>query len=359
MTPRDLLTLPALQAVSAAAEVLYRRLLTTADDYGLHDARPAFILAACYPVRAREMGEDTITEALDELDAAGLIVRYTAGGQALLIIPGGQRRMQAPPRHPLPDGLSFERTAPKKYAMNITDASQAYLTIFPGKFTGKIVRSFPGKIVREKNIDEETRNALKKNEKQEEAAKDSELYQFSRGSSRGKSLDASKKEPPRKAPPSPPPLPLPHTPTLFSPPISPPKDTPRKNITETEPNDKATVPSREPEQHIIDILQRSEQAATRRDAPPATPPTRDEVLAYLRGAHCCLTATPAELETIAEQYLLDRESVGWVKQGCLIRNFRADAQAYAMRYRTNTFTAANRNRRPPYDPSAPRDFSLD
>lgn len=355
MTPRDLLTLPALQAVSAAAEVLYRRLLTTADDYGLHDARPAFILAACYPFRAREMSEDAITGPLAELEASGLIVRYEAEGQALLIIPGGQRRMQAPPRHPLPEGLAFERVGRQKCRLCVVDASKAYLTNVAATFAANVTETN----VRCNKEDSEIRKALTSNDQQTDQNAQAAIQQMSPRMSRRQMLDASKKESPRKAPPSPPPLPFPQTPNLSPPPISPPKDTPRKNITETEPPDKATVLSREPEQHIIDILQRSEQAATRRDATPATPPTLDEVLGYLRGAHCCMTATPAELETIAEQYLLDRESVGWVKQGCLIRNFLADAQSYALRYRTNTFTAANRNRRPPYDPTAPRDFSLD
>lgn len=75
----EALTSRRLGAVSAEAEALYYRLLLVADDYGRYWAEPALVQAATYP-----RGERQVAEALEELFAVGLLVRYEVDGEPYL-----------------------------------------------------------------------------------------------------------------------------------------------------------------------------------------------------------------------------------------------------------------------------------
>ncbi|MBL8226970.1 MAG: hypothetical protein JNL98_00775 [Bryobacterales bacterium] len=72
--------------LSQRAEVFYRRLLNVVDDYGRFDARPAILIAACYPLRAGLMGTEQIEAALAECVSGErpLIVLYTVDGKSYL-----------------------------------------------------------------------------------------------------------------------------------------------------------------------------------------------------------------------------------------------------------------------------------
>jgi hypothetical protein len=75
-------TSPTLDQLSDAAERLWWRLLTVADDYGRFDARPEVVCALSYPLRAGRQGEVArVRKALDELEQVGGIRRYAVAGR--------------------------------------------------------------------------------------------------------------------------------------------------------------------------------------------------------------------------------------------------------------------------------------
>ena len=89
--------------VSFQAETLFYRLLVTADDFGVYDARPVIVRARCMPLRDVSAAE--VGEWLRELAEHSLIVLYEVGGAAYLFIPKfKQRTRNAAPKYPLPDG---------------------------------------------------------------------------------------------------------------------------------------------------------------------------------------------------------------------------------------------------------------
>lgn len=80
-----------IDGLSAEAEVLFYRLLVVADDYGRMDARPAVVLARCYPLRIdadhrSKLSTGAIRLQLAALQQAGLISFYAVGGKDFLVI---------------------------------------------------------------------------------------------------------------------------------------------------------------------------------------------------------------------------------------------------------------------------------
>ena len=94
---------------------VWAHLIVYVDDYGRGDARPALIRGRCFPLRAGlSLGE--IAGALDRLEAAGLIRRYTAkGGRYLYIVDWAEtqvirnKRSKFPPPDPEQDANNCER----------------------------------------------------------------------------------------------------------------------------------------------------------------------------------------------------------------------------------------------------------
>lgn len=80
-----------IDGLSAEAEVLFYRLLVVADDYGRMDARPAVVLARCYPLRIdadhrSKLSTGAIRLQLAALQQAGLISFYAVGDKDFLVI---------------------------------------------------------------------------------------------------------------------------------------------------------------------------------------------------------------------------------------------------------------------------------
>lgn len=80
----------------------YFRLLLTADDYGLFDARLSVLRAQLYPVSGGRVREADLQRALAESERAGLIRLYEVEGKVYgQVLRYGQRRLSRP-RYPLP-----------------------------------------------------------------------------------------------------------------------------------------------------------------------------------------------------------------------------------------------------------------
>lgn len=88
-------------SVGELAEALYVRLVLSADDFGLIEAGPVFVKARCMPARA--VTPEDIGERLLELEKAGLIRSYQAGGKLYAAIEKwDQRRFARHPKYPMP-----------------------------------------------------------------------------------------------------------------------------------------------------------------------------------------------------------------------------------------------------------------
>jgi hypothetical protein len=78
--------LEAVNAVSLGAETLYTRLIAQSDDAGHYYGEAMFILARLYTTRMvnGQVGEKQVAGWLEELEQAGLILRYQAQGRTYL-----------------------------------------------------------------------------------------------------------------------------------------------------------------------------------------------------------------------------------------------------------------------------------
>lgn len=72
-----------IERVSAMAECMFYRLLTTVDDFGRYDARPLMLKASCFPIKT-SMDEEGVSRLVAELASAGLISVYSIDGKPYL-----------------------------------------------------------------------------------------------------------------------------------------------------------------------------------------------------------------------------------------------------------------------------------
>ena len=88
-------------------ECVYHRLLLVADDYGLFDARPAYVRAQLFSTKLDKVREADVQRALLECERAGLIRFYEVDGKRYLeVLRYGQRAGRTQPKYPLPADFS-------------------------------------------------------------------------------------------------------------------------------------------------------------------------------------------------------------------------------------------------------------
>jgi hypothetical protein len=91
------------EALTAAGERMFVRLIMKVDDHGRFHADPRLVKSACFPLLT--VPDTHVGRWLDELDAAGLIVRYEVAGRKCLSICGFAQRLRAKrAKFPPPDG---------------------------------------------------------------------------------------------------------------------------------------------------------------------------------------------------------------------------------------------------------------
>jgi hypothetical protein len=93
-----------------AAEVLYRRLMSVADDYGRFSASPKLIRAKCYPLQIDKVSDSDVGKWLTQVVEAGLVRVYPAedGKRYLEIVKFGQQ-VRAKSKHPAPSDVDDDR----------------------------------------------------------------------------------------------------------------------------------------------------------------------------------------------------------------------------------------------------------
>ncbi len=112
--PPEFSTDELLEACSVLAALLLYRLMSQADDQGRLPGHPKYVRAVCFPMRS-EVTERKVATAIDELVAAGFVIRYDLKGRVFLQIDRwfdfqgkwGQRRTY-PSRYPAPPGWTHD-----------------------------------------------------------------------------------------------------------------------------------------------------------------------------------------------------------------------------------------------------------
>lgn len=90
-----ILTSDAVNELSWAAEVFYRRLMNVADDFGRYDGRPSVLRAGLYALKLNRVSDRDVVTWLRECEETGLIKVYTVEGKQYLEIQKFDQRLRA------------------------------------------------------------------------------------------------------------------------------------------------------------------------------------------------------------------------------------------------------------------------
>lgn len=123
-----ILTSERVERLNWAEEVFYRRLMSVVDDFGRYYARPALLLAACYPLLLKKVSDSDIEKWLSACENAALVRVYPAedGKRYLQLLDFKQQvRASASKFPPMPDGCTADakQTTSKQQAFAHLDVS--------------------------------------------------------------------------------------------------------------------------------------------------------------------------------------------------------------------------------------------
>lgn len=76
----------AVNKLTPAEEVFYRRLMSVVDDYGRFDGRPSVLRSRLYSLRIDGVKESAIVGWLDACERVGLVARYSSGGKPYILL---------------------------------------------------------------------------------------------------------------------------------------------------------------------------------------------------------------------------------------------------------------------------------
>ena len=89
---------PQIDALTWFEEVVFYRLIVTADDYGCFDGRPIVIKNSLFPTKD-SVTVKSIESALSHLASVGLIYRYESNGMPYLAFPSWERHQRVRNKH--------------------------------------------------------------------------------------------------------------------------------------------------------------------------------------------------------------------------------------------------------------------
>ena len=100
---RSICTSADIDKLSWFAEVLFYRLIVNCDDCGRFDGRESIIKGTLFPLK-RNLTLKNINDAVLQLESAGLVERYTVGGEPFLHLPTWSRhqRVRSEGKYPSP-----------------------------------------------------------------------------------------------------------------------------------------------------------------------------------------------------------------------------------------------------------------
>lgn len=100
-----ILSSDAVNALTWAGEVFYRRLMSVVDDFGRYDGRAAILRSQLYPLKIDRVSEPDIGKWIRECEEAGLVRMYTINGKPFVEIQKfGQRIRSSVSKWPDPPG---------------------------------------------------------------------------------------------------------------------------------------------------------------------------------------------------------------------------------------------------------------
>ena len=79
-------------------EVLYYRLIVSADDYGCFDGRAVLIKNELFPLK-ENVTRKSVQNAVDKLASVGLLCKYTANGKPYLFFPTWEKHQRLRNKH--------------------------------------------------------------------------------------------------------------------------------------------------------------------------------------------------------------------------------------------------------------------
>jgi hypothetical protein len=122
-----ILTSERVERLNWAEEVFYRRLMSVVDDFGRYYARPALLLAACYPLLLKKVSDSDIEKWLSACENAALVRVYPAldGKRYLQLLDFKQQVRAAASKFPPPP----DDCAADAQQMLSTSAAPAHLDV--------------------------------------------------------------------------------------------------------------------------------------------------------------------------------------------------------------------------------------
>lgn len=104
-----ILTSEAVNKLSWAAEVFYRRLMSKADDYGRYDGRPPILRADLYPLQLAKVTEPDIEKWILETVEAALVRDYVLAGKRYLEIKNFGQQIRSKSKWPPPPASNCDQ----------------------------------------------------------------------------------------------------------------------------------------------------------------------------------------------------------------------------------------------------------
>lgn len=118
----SILTSKRVDALSAPAEVFYRRLISVVDDYGRVEADPLLLRVWCFPLRVDRTREADIVRWLTECETADLIALYVVDGKKYLQLHRLGEPRAKKSKCPPPPNLRASESICAQMKANVTDA---------------------------------------------------------------------------------------------------------------------------------------------------------------------------------------------------------------------------------------------
>ena len=124
----SILTSPEIDALSWFEEVLFYRLIVSADDYGVYPADPVMLAHLLFP-RKENISRKTIESALDRLEQLNLLTRYRVSGKGVYLHltawEAHQRLRTTRRKYPAPEEAGDPQEAPLSCPHDPPEAAEA------------------------------------------------------------------------------------------------------------------------------------------------------------------------------------------------------------------------------------------
>lgn len=104
-----------IDALTWFEEVLYYRLIVSADDYGCYDGRTVLLKNELFPLK-ENITKKAVEDAIDKLVSVGLLCKYTANGKPYLFFPTWKKHQRLRSQH---------RKYPDPFENGLTDICQS------------------------------------------------------------------------------------------------------------------------------------------------------------------------------------------------------------------------------------------